>query len=172
MKTINKAVCLAAATLAVTLSGCASSPKMDKFSRADERFVLAGTSVDVQLKQGVTVRNRDESDPAPVLFTMTNAGKFLRSDAYANASCNVLGSAVGDAVTKRMNIEVKRISCVDGDGVPIVSSPAKGYVYGEDHGLGLAAHIVDSDGRQVLSVDGDRPATVVIAEDFGFHFGK
>jgi hypothetical protein len=172
MKTILKAAYLAAG-LAVALSGCASSsPKMSNFAHRDERFIPAGTSASVQLEQGVTVRNRDDANPARVLFTMTDASKFLRGAEYVGSSCNILGSAVGDAVTKRMDITVERLSCVDADGVPVVSVATQGYVYGKDKASGLPARIEETDGRQVLTVDGDQPATVVISEDVGFRFGK
>jgi hypothetical protein len=172
MKTILKAAYLAAG-LAVALSGCASSStKMSNYSHKDERFIPAGTSAPVELEQGVTVRNRDDANPAEVLLTMTDAGKFLRGADYAGSSCHVLGTAVGDAVTKRMDISVERISCVDADGVPVVSVAVKGYVYGKDKAKGLPVRIDETDGREVLSVDGGQPATVVISEDVGFRFGK
>lgn len=173
MKAFSKTVLLASAAVAVALSGCASSqPKMSNFAHKDERFIPAGTSAEVELKQGVTVRNRDEEADASVLFTMKDAEKFLRGADYAGASCNVLGTAVGDAVTKRMNVEVQRISCVSADGAPLVSTTVKGYVYGADKGAGIPVHIDETDGREVLTVDGGQEATVVITEDVGFRFEK
>jgi hypothetical protein len=173
MKAFSKPVLLATAAAAVALSGCASStPKMSNFSHQDERFFPAGTSVDVELKQGVTVRNRDEGNDAPVLFTMKDAGKFLRGADYAGASCNVLGTAVGDALTKRMNVELERLSCVDGNGTAIVSTPVKGYVYGADKGAGIPVHIDETDDSKILTVDGGQSATVVLTEDVGFRFNK
>lgn len=169
----KSALYLACVSLALSLAACASSPaKMSNFSHQDERFVPAGTSVPVNLEQGVTVRNRDDGNPAPLLFTLTDASKFLRGAEYEGATCHVLGNAMGDVVTKRMNVQVERISCNGSDGTPIVTAAAQGYIYGSDKALGLPVLIEDSGGRPTLTVRGDQPATLVISADFGFRFGK
>ena len=172
MKTSKLSAGAALVAAAFAMTGCASQPKISKFTGADERFVSAGTSSAVTLEQGATVRNRNEDNPAPVLFTLKNPKKFLRGETYDNASCNALGDAVGDLATGRIYVRLEKISCEDGSGRPLFSAEAEGYVYGADKSLGLPAKVETKDGRQTLTLEGDQAATLVITRDLGIRLAK
>lgn len=99
--------------------------------------VSAGTSATTQ------------ANPIPVLIRIQDHAVLPGAAKYDVKTCFVLGSAVGNLSSERVDIRLAKLSCVDKTRGLVLDQPVQGYVVDTDGGSGMRAKLVDRQGSRL-----------------------
>lgn len=103
-------------------------------------WLPAGSHMPVVLLTGIDAGASEfnRANPAPVLLKIQD-NAYLPGDArFSVNTCSLMGTAVGNLSSERVEIKLSRISCVDITNNSILEAEINGYVVDSDSTLGLS----------------------------------
>ena len=111
-------------------------------------YIPSSSFAQVSLLNGLDAGVSDftRSNPQPITMRVTRDAILPGSAKYQLESCHVLGTAVGNLSSERVNIRLSRLSCIDKRNTLVIDEEIKGYVVDSDGVEGIRGKVIKRNG--------------------------
>lgn len=129
-------------------AGKEAVPVKVRYKKNKNAGTLTISFIDVALLHGVDAKASvsAKEDPLPVLMRLQSNAQMPGGAKYKLKSCFVLGSAIGDLSSERVEIRSSRLNCVDNRKHLVLTADIKGYIVDSDSMLGLRGQLFRRNG--------------------------